>query len=607
MRMLFRGFVALLVSLSAAACYAAPPAKILNNFVTELASLENVQSGQTVDFTNPRDGWILIAARSGDIVKASFSRPEKMASETLVFQRDAAKSSSEAMKYLPAGNYAIRVTAPSDGTIEKLAIRAIPAIFYDAYRRFTRLHECNAVARDWEYLEKYVNPNINTFVVHRGNWKGYPAKLKPSEEIFNEWAKRGKHWVDETPICFDAKTVDEAYEHFLEMFTPSKSKYNGYLVDEFCERPERAEMNRINIEALQRIVNHPDFAGKKIYPYIVTTCPKFSDYDQVWRFVLENRSMLAQEWYIRDMQPEMDLLDRFNPAWHTNNIKQWNEKCPGAAGSLIMTLGGWNLPNCSGNLDPRLNCKVSLDRQMHFLSNHPAYAGLGGINLWTTSYMDEELIRWMCRLFRHYCIEGNKDRLSNDPYVLPHLVNPDFEQGAEGWTLQAAEPDSIRAGQLDNYGIIQGRYAYRTKMGEHFLVTRRSEKDPNIIRQTVKNLTPGRLYTFRMYTADFGDLKTGKSKRQLHDVSITLEGVEIIPGKKLQLPYSCSGSTDYPPFDSTKTPCWLNYHWILFRAKSETVELTISDWGNPKKPGKISQETVFNFFKVEPYYESREP
>ena len=114
---------------------AAQPAKTLNNFVTELARLENIQSGRTVAFTNPREGWILFAARSRNVVAAAFAEPEKMSHDTIVFRRDEAGVSTEAMKYLPAGEYKIRLTLPAAGTVETLAIRAIPEIFYNAYRR----------------------------------------------------------------------------------------------------------------------------------------------------------------------------------------------------------------------------------------------------------------------------------------------------------------------------------------------------------------------------------------------------------------------------------------------------------------------------------------
>ena len=424
-------------------------------------------------------------------------------------------------------------------------------------------------------MEKYVNPNVNTYVVSRAHLKGTAAAYKPTAEILAEWIRRGKHWVDEVPLDFKAKTVDDAYRHFVAEFAVADSKFSGYMVDEFCERPERKEINRINLAALQRIAERPDFAGKKIYPYIVTTCPKLSEYADAWKFAVRNHFLLAQEWYVRDVQPGGDKWDGFDPAWHTANMTRWNSRRPGAESSLIMTLSGWNLPDCSGNLDPRLDCKVSLDRQMHFLANHPAYRHLQGVNVWTSSYMDEELIRWMCRLFRHYCLEGNRDRLSSDPYVLPHLVNPDFEQGTDGWRLRPAGPETIRPGTLKDFGIIQGRYAYRTRKGEHFLIARRSKSGPNVISQTVRHLTPGRLYSFRMYTADYGDLKSGRSQRQKHGVSISLRGAKLIPGRAAASSLSLPGERGISPLQR--------------REKALLVQLSLAAVPRRKRDGRVGR------------------
>ncbi len=588
-------------------CSAVPPetTKVLNNFVTELARLKNVSSGQTVNFTNPREGWIHIAVKSSNAVTASFSMPEKMRREAIVFQYNEAAATSEAMKYLPAGDYRLDLALPSGAAAETLLIRAIPEIFYNGYCRESPLHECNNAARDWAFLEKYVNPNINTFVVRRSYRDGRPAN-KPSDKVFNEWLRRGKHWVDEAPIDRHPKDVEQTYHYYLSTLAMDDPGYSGYLVDEFVPRKGTMEKYRINIEALQRVANRPKFAGKKIYPYVVTPNAKYDDYKMVGKFAVDNRSMLAWEWYCKEEPPAKTSWDCFHLDLQADYMKQWNLFHPGAEDSLLFTFAGWNVPDCCGDVNPQLNYKVLLDWQVNLIANHPMYRKARGVNFWSSSYMDEELIRWMCRLFRHYCIEGNKGLLSTDPYVLPHLVNADCEQGTEGWDLRMAEPGTIRAGTLKDFGKIEGRY--EVDNGDHFLVARRSRQRPNTIAQTIKNLTPGRLYTFRMYSADYGDLSTGDSEQQMHAVSISLPGVRILPGRELHSSYVSRGSKKIKPFDSQKSDgCWLNYYWILFRAKSETATLRVSDWVDPQRPGgEIGQELTFNFFQVEPYFAPEE-
>jgi hypothetical protein len=601
MRKTFCGLGVLWICGIATCCSAQSTGKVLNNFVTELVRLELVPSGQAVAFRNPSEGWIYIAADAPGEIMASFSKPDEMRDKTLVFLPGRKAGSSEVMKYLPAGDYQLHLAAKeaSGGAIAGVRIRAIPEILA-GFRRKSPLHECNDAANDWAFLEKHVNPHINTFVVRRSYKAGRPAN-KPPDDIFGEWLRRGRHWVDEAPIDFSAKSVEKTYEYYLSTFAITDPGYSGYLVDEFVAREGTLEKHRINLAALTQIAKRPDFAGKKIYPYIVGPASKFDDYREVCRFAVENHTLLAWEWYMKERRPKEPTWDCFYPAAQAASMKLWQSYCPGAEKSLLVTFAGWNLPTASGDVDPQLNYKVFLDWQVNFFANHPMYQRLPGVNVWSSTYMDEELIRWTARLYRHYCIEGNRELLSRDPYVLTHLVNADFEQGSQGWEFQMAGPQSIRAETLKNYGQMQGRY--KVANGDHFLVTRRMEAAPNVIRQTVKGLTPGRWYTFRMMTSDYGDLTTGASHKGKHTLSITLRGTQVAPGRELHLPYTTEASRKLKPFDKTKKLCCSNYHWVLFKAESEAAELAVSDWADTKRPGgPIGQEIAFNFFQLEPYF-----
>ncbi len=46
----------------------------------------------------------------------------------------------------------------------------------------------------------------------------------------------------------------------------------------------------------------------------------------------------------------------------------------------------------------------------------------------------------------------------------------------------------------------------------------------------------------------------------------------------------------------------MNYHWRVFRAKSATARLTVSDWKSAAEAGgPIGQELIFNFLELQPY------
>lgn len=84
-------------------------------------------------------------------------------------------------------------------------------------------------------------------------------------------------------------------------------------------------------------------------------------------------------------------------------------------------------------------------------------AGLAALEWWTTILADEETVRFVGKLYRHYAIEGGTEMLTKDPLFLTHIENADFEKGSEGWTLQRAEPESILPKSHPRYGRIEGR------------------------------------------------------------------------------------------------------------------------------------------------------
>jgi hypothetical protein len=218
---------------------------------------------------------------------------------------------------------------------------------------------------------------------------------------------------------------------------------------------------------------------------------------------------------------------------------------------------------------------------------------------------DEETVRFVGKLYRHYGIEGKREPLTRDPLFLSHVENPDFEKGTDGWTLTPAEPSTIEQRSFPRYGRIEGRFmglgrpADPEHIGDTFLWMKRSEKRPNVFSQTIKNLEPGRLYSMKMLTCDYNDLVHPQAKKQEEATGfigkVALEGVELDTKRSFNEIYS---SSPEPPI-----PVWITYHWKVFRAKDTTARLTVSDWADNKPSGPFGQEQTFNFIEIEPYHE----
>ena len=247
---------------------------------------------------------------------------------------------------------------------------------------------------------------------------------------------------------------------------------------------------------------------------------------------------------------------------------------------MVIAFGLFSMPPGGINKQPNVDYHVWMDQQMNVVANHPVMADMAGLNWWTTILADEETVRFVGKLYRHYAIEGKTEMLTQDPLFLTHIQNADFEKGLEGWTLQPAEEGTIQAKSFPRYGRIEGRYmglgrpADPEHIGDTFLWMKRSENGPNMFSQTIKDLEPGRLYSMKMFTCDYKDLINPK-KKTLEEANpfigrVALEGVELDTKRSFTETYA---SNPEPPI-----PVWITYHWKVFRAKGPTAKLTVSDW-----------------------------
>ena len=145
-----------------------------------------------------------------------------------------------------------------------------------------------------------------------------------------------------------------------------------------------------------------------------------------------------------------------------------------------------------------------------------------------------------------------------------------------------------------------GRPADPEHIGDTFLWMKRSEKGPNTFSQTIKDLEPGRLYSMKMFSCDYNDLVNSKEKKMEEANkfigSVVLEGVDLDEKR--------SFTEMYPSGPEPRIPVWITYHWKVFRAKSPTAKVIVSDWPTEKEPtGTFGQEQTFNFLELQPYHE----
>ena len=352
----------------------------------------------------------------------------------------------------------------------------------------------------------------------------------------------------------------------------------------------------------------PQFKGKAVNPW----CDILYSRDRSTRFAracLDGGADLVWErYYGEEESPEMlrTIMRRYMAALMPN----WEEVFPGVTYRMVIALNNCSEPPENVGYRPDVDLKVCMDEQMLFLANHPSMFGIAGTQWYHSGYSTEEIIRWIGKLNRHYAINGERGRLSQDPYDLPHLRNHDFADGPTDWELRPVDGESMRLDSMPEYGQkIQGRFfgglggreERVTRYGDTFLTMTRREDAPNVLRQTITDLEPGRVYSFKMLTADRQDLLGGVSRKDLHAVSIQIDNVEQLPGDKYSFQEMLKSARPFGAF-TYKKRFYIGYHWRVFRAKSETATLTVTDWASSDQPGgNAGQELMFSFFEVQPF------
>jgi hypothetical protein len=571
---------------------AAPTPKRLNNLVTELITVSEQRLGDGAmrhEFTNPRDGWVFVSCaaevRQGERISISIDSDPRL--KEVIVMEGGGPSVVEAMRLLGKGRHELFLRSEGgQQKIERLIVRAIPELGYATFPQGRRVPEFGAWKMD--FLKKHIFRNVNCITSY----------ANPSEhgEFMRSWKAQGKQWIDMHYGVQQVKTAEEAYTSLATSRAFTDPLMDGAIGNEFSgSKPYQVHWAK----AIRRISGEARFKDKRYYAYCFGDPFDFAPGRELIRALTDTRSVIAWEVYVDEQADEAALKRHFEKKL-VRGATEFEKQRPGSMARVLVVPMYSSVPPESVDTLPSVNFKVFLDIFLNVIATNPAFDGAYGFMPYQCNYVDEETARWTAMLMRHYFIEGNTTRLSTDPYRLNHVKNPDFDDGAKGWTLSPAETGSITPGHLPGFGWLQGRFPPGMTKGDHFLLMRRSKKRPNSFAQEIRNLEPGRLYSLRMYTADHAD----RSTKQSHAISINIEGAELIHEQSRSVSYLSCHSIEHKQAREDE-PEWLNYHWRLFKAKGTTAKLTVYDWVDPDNPyrsgGPTGQTLAYNFVQIEPY------
>jgi hypothetical protein len=587
----------------------------VNNLVSDLLEVASISgAGNRFTFQRPSDGWVFISLRGEGrgSVRVLFDQEPPL--NALRVQVPGSGSTSEAMRLATQGEHSLVVECEGDARVGKLRVKAIPELIHCGLGYDPQIKSYGHY--DMEFLKNDVLPNVTTLII--------PSALQFAAPLVEDWHRQGKKFVAEVGINSQAKTAQEHLQYWTSFYDKT-AFLDGLIIDEFIvnrpviewvermtpERLARMEQERQQFlacaEAIQRMRADDRYRSKMLYAYIGGSGKKLNQEiigTNFIRTIINSGYRVALERYLHEMSSEKgseEALTTFR-----NGIEDWEAKEPGVVKQMVIAFGLFSMPPGGINKQPNVDYHVWMDQQMNLVANHPSFAAIAGLNWWTSSLADEETVRFVGKLYRHYAIEGQTGMLTRDPLFLTHIQNADFENGTNGWTLNLAEPGSIAAKSFPRYGRIEGRYmglgrpADPEHIGDTFLWMKRNEKAPNTFSQTIQGLEPGRLYSMKMFSCDYQDLVNPKAKK-LEEATpfigtVALDGVELDAKRCFSEMYASS--------PEPKTPVWITYHWKVFQAKSATATLTVSDWPSSATPNLgYGQEQAFNFLEIQPYWQ----
>ncbi|MAV37434.1 MAG: hypothetical protein CMJ59_18485 [Planctomycetaceae bacterium] len=564
--------------------------RILNNLVWEFLDLEpvGVTGERSYAFTSPKSRWIHLAAdvdaRGGSVTLSV--EPGPGTRDMLVFEAGG-QASQEAMRFLPAGRHRLVIRSAGDGRIRRLVLRSMPETMLHEFIFRPALGELGMSAE--QFCEKYVLPNVNSFVVA-------PDHL--DHPFFRKWQPSGRRWLTGLVVP-RARGQDhirepkDAVQYISAATGFSSPLVNGSIADEFLTSEPHCALYADAVRALRAA---PGFEDRMFYVY-ANELYDAAEGRELVQALVETGAAIAWKHYLPTVGRE-SVARQYLRQEVVETARKYRELCPDSIEHLAVCPGNFSL--VGGHLlnaTPAVNHKVYLDMQYNLIANHPVFWGTYGLMSYHSGYADEETVRWTSRLFRHYGIEGSTELATTDPYESPHLANGDFAEGLRGWKIVPAEENSIRS--VLKYGVSELQTRYQNSEGDTAVVTTRSANRPNTLTRRIENLRPGRRYVFRMMTGDYQDM----SNAEKHAVAVKLENATVIPGRSFTHLFPNPPWHKAPPYDGEANQAWMNYHWVLFRADGETARVTITDWTDEREPGgPIGQQLMLNYLQVHPYY-----
>ena len=569
-----------------------PVGRRLNNFVTELVNA-SLADGEVRFFRHGR-GWVWI---SFDGCNSAEGFLDGCAEPAVRYSRHERRN--ETMRDIAAGWHVLKVKGAKGG---RLRIHSVKSVSTSTWR--LAAGPCDFSGEQYVFTHGFAR----RFLMSMNTVRGAEEFLRnPDSSEPSYYAARGCAIYDRVGISAESPLWVQPDELWRKLTESGWREGYDLSVDEslmFSSRQRHVTLAETiwkmqSMRPGQRVnINWGDatracFDDRKSQASLLAAVANTGD----------GRGVSLPEVYA-PVLPDADGMERWL-ALFARQVAAIGEMVPAAKDMTQFNVSPWvDLGRWCDYPCPEADIKAHYAKLIHAFATRPEFTANSGIDAGAATAAEEELRRWIAKLFRYYAIEGGRDDLA-EKYGFkwnPGLVkNCDFAEGLSGWDAVPAASGSIKVDSIPKFGRqVQGRQKAPEGVGDSFASFTAVKGETNVLSQRLSSLERGRLYALMFCVADADTIENPRVEPSHFAFSARLEGAEELPGLRFRHVVSSRGGKKKDEAGRART--WLAVYRYVFRAKESYATLSFCDRGDDGAVLKLGARQLLNYVVFRPYY-----
>ena len=570
-----------------------PEGRRLNNFVTELVS-QPLADGE-VRFFRPGEGWVWISFEGAG--EGACGWLDGCAVPAV--RRRCGERYTEAVRDVAAGWHTLKVGGAKGGRLRIHAIKNVamtmwplrggPCDFSSGSYRFSfsfarrfLLPAMNTANGATRYLRNPHSEEVG-YYAERGfrTWGGVGIKTTSIlwMQAEEQWKRlTGGEWRDGYDISVDESVIG------------SPRLQHVTFAENVWKMLEQRPAQRVNI--YWGDATESWFSDPRVHASELTAVANSGN----------GRGVSLPEAYTPALRAAEDV-DRWIDLY-ARQVRSIGEMSPAAKDMTVFNVSPWiDFGHWSDYSCPEADIKALYGKMVHAFATRPEFAANSGIAAGGSGAGEEEIRRWIARLFRYHAIEGGTENLAERfgyRWAPGFVKNCDFDCGLEGWTAAPTEGGAVKALRIPKYGTrIQRRKKVPVGTGDNVAEFTASAKGANRLSQKLAGLEPGKLYALMFCAPNLANVERATAEPMPLAFSARMEGAEELAGLRFRHVVSCRYA---PKGSAADAKLYLAIYRYVFRAAEREATLVFEDRGHGGEALEAGGRQILNYVIFRPYY-----